>query len=191
MKQPLKISFRDIPPSDAVEADIRKHAAKLDLFYDQIMSCRVMVEAPHAHHHQGKLYQVRIDLTVPGKELVANRAPGEHHAHEDVYVAIRDAFAAAQRQLQNYKRLQEGHVKEHATPAHGRVMALSPAEGYGRIQTSDGHDIFFHRNSLVQGSFHDLKIGSEVRFVEEMGEDGPQASSVHVEGKHHLQDRQP
>lgn len=186
MQQPLQITFRDMPHSDFVEADIREHAEKLDQFYDSIMSCRVMVEAPHGHHHQGKLYHVRIDLTVPGKELVANRAPSEHHAHEDVYVAIRDAFDAARRQLQDFKRRQEGHVKTHEVPAHGRVTELIPEEDYGRIQTPDGRDIYFHRNSLVHGNYDELELGNEVRFVEEAGEEGPQASSVYLEGKHHV-----
>ncbi|MFO7552653.1 MAG: HPF/RaiA family ribosome-associated protein [Haliea sp.] len=191
MQQPLQITFRDIPRSDAVETDIREHAAKLDQFYDHIMSCRVMVEAPHGHHHQGKLYHVRVDLTLPGHELIASRAPAEHHAHEDVYVAIRDAFAAAKRQLQDFKRRQEGQVKEHETPAHGHITKLVPEEDYGRIRTSDGRDFYFHRNSLVRGDYDELKIGSEVRFVEEMGDSGPQASSVYLEGKHHVQDSRP
>lgn len=191
MQQALQITFRDMPHSDALEANIREHAEKLDQFYDRIMGCRVMVEAPHGHHQQGRLYHVRVELTVPGKELVASRAPGGHHAHEDAYVAIRDAFAAARRQLQDFKRQQEGHVKTHTTAAHGQVMELLPDEDYGRIQTSDGREIYFHRNSLVQGDYGDLEIGSEVRFVEEVGELGPQASSVYVEGKHHTLDSRP
>lgn len=186
MQQPLQITFRDIPHSDAVEANIREHAEKLDQFYNSIMSCRVMVEAPHGHHHQGTLYHVRIDLTVPGKELIANRAPSEHHAHEDVYVSIRDAFDAARRQLQDFKRQQEGHVKTHEVPAHGRVTELMPEEDYGRIQTPDDRNIYFHRNSLVHGNYDELELGSEVRFVEEAGEEGPQASTVYLEGTHHV-----
>lgn len=185
MQQPLQITFRDIPPSEAVEADIREKAAKLDQFFDKIMTCRVMVEAPHTHKHKGHLYHVRVDLTVPGGELIANRSPDSHQAHEDIYVAVRDAFDAAKRQLQEYKRKLKGNVKFHEVPAHGQVMELSPEQDYGRIQTSDGRDIYFHRNSLVQGEFDELLPGTEVRFVEEMGEEGPQASSLYVEGKHH------
>lgn len=191
MQQPLQITFRGIPHSDAVEARIRELADKLDQFYNSIMSCRVLVEEPHGHQQQGKLFHVRIELAVPGKELVASRAPAAHHAHEDVYVAIRDAFDAMRRQLQDYRRQQEGHVKEHETPAHGQVMELVPDQDYGRIQTSDGRGIYFHRNSLVQGSYTDLDIGTEVHFVEEAGESGPQASSVYVEGKHHTLDNRP
>ncbi len=102
MKLPLEITFRNVTPSDALEADIRAKAEKLDLFYDRVMACRVIVEAPHKHHHKGNTYHVRIDLTVPDGELVVSRDPGQNHAHEDAYVAVRDAFDAARRQLQDY-----------------------------------------------------------------------------------------
>jgi ribosomal subunit interface protein len=191
MRLPLEITFRDMQHSDAIEASIRKHAEKLDQFYDRIMACRVMIEAPHAHKHQGKIYHVRVELTVPGQELVASRSPGEHHAHEDIYVAIRDAFHGVQRQLQDFKRQQEGQVKAHVVPPHGHVTALVPDEDYGKILSSDGREIYFHRNSVVQGDYEDLEIGSEVRFVEEMGDLGPQATSVYVEGKHHVLNSRP
>ena len=115
------------------------------------MACRVVVESPHARHHQGRLYQVHIDITVPGAEWVASRSADKNHAHEDVYVAIRDAFDAAKRQLQEYKRKLKNKVKTHETPAHGQVAELEPNQDYGRIQASDGRDIYFHRNSLVRG----------------------------------------
>jgi len=186
MQQPLQITFRDIPSSEAVEAAIREKAAKLDQFYDHIMSCRVIIEAPHGHHHKGKLYHVSVDLTVPGEELVANRAPGEHHAHEDVYVAIRDAFNAARRKLQDFSRKQRGKIKSHDTPLHGKISELVPMEDFGRILTSDGRQVYFHRNSLLEGDLDSLEEGAEVRFAEEMGDNGPQASAVHIIGKHHI-----
>jgi len=108
MNQSLQITFRDIDHSDAIEAAVRKKAEKLEQFCDDILACRVMIEAPHAHQHQGRLYHVRIDMSVPGAELVANRAPSAHQAHENLYVSIRDAFDAAKRQLQSYKRRLEG-----------------------------------------------------------------------------------
>ncbi|MDP1683429.1 MAG: HPF/RaiA family ribosome-associated protein, partial [Burkholderiales bacterium] len=97
MKLPLQITVRDIPQSDALEAAIREKAEKLDLFYPHIMACRVVVEMPAKHKHKGKEFTVRIDLTVPGSEIVINR---DHH--EDVYVALRDAFDVAKRQLEDY-----------------------------------------------------------------------------------------
>ncbi len=185
MKQPLEITFRDIPRSEALEADIREKAEKLDKFYEHIMACRVVIEAPHSHHHQGNLFHVRIDLTVPGGELIAERGPKDHHAHENAYVAVRDAFDAIKRQLQNYARKQRGDVKRHETPPHGSITELVPMEDYGRILDAEGRDVYFHRNSLIDADFDALEIGDEVWFAEEMGEAGPQASSVHIVGKHH------
>jgi len=111
MQIPLQVTFRDMEHSDAVETRIREKADKLQRYYDRIMGCRVVVEMPQRHKHQGKLHSVRIDLTVPGAELVAN-----HTQHEDVYVAIRDAFDAMSRQLEDYARKQRGEVKTHAAP---------------------------------------------------------------------------
>lgn len=108
MKVPLQVTFRDMPSSDAVDMRIREKAEKLSRYYDRIMACRVVVEMPQRHKHQGKLHRVRIDLTVPGAELVAN-----HTQDEDVYVAIRDAFTAITRQLEDYARRQRGDVKTH------------------------------------------------------------------------------
>ena len=188
MKQPLDIIFRDMPPSEFVETRIKEKAAMLDKFYDRIMSCRVVVEMPHSHHNKGKLFHVTVDLTVPDGELIVNRSPRDHHAHEDVYVAIRDAFDAAKRQLQEYARKRRGDVKRHQAPDHGRITELVSWEDYGRIQTSDGRDIYFHRNSLVGGDYDELEAGDEVRFAVEEGENGPQASTVHIIGKHHIVD---
>ena len=186
MQKPLQITFRDIPHSGSVEEVIREKAAKLDQYFEKIMSCRVTIESPHTHQHQGRLYHVTVDITVPGTELVASRSADKNHAHEDVYVAIRDAFEAAKKQLQQYKRKLKNKVKTHEAPSHGLVAELVGDQDYGRIQTTDGRDIYFHRNSLVRGEYDDLEVGSEVRFVEELGEEGPQASTVHVIGKHHI-----
>jgi ribosomal subunit interface protein len=186
MQLPLQITFRHMNPSPQMEADIREKAEKLDQFYDQIMSCRVVVESHHQHHHQGNLYHVRVDVTVPGKELVASREPGQHHAHEDVYVAVRDAFDAIRRQLEDRARERRQDVKTHEPVPHGRISRLMPDEDYGRIETADGRDIYFHRNSVVNADFDKLEIGNEVRFDEEAGDKGPQASTVHVVGKHHI-----
>ena len=113
MPHPLQITFRNMDASAAIEAAVRERAEKLDELYDRIGSARVVVEAPHRRHHQGTLYHVRVDLHVPGDELVVNREAAENHAHEDVYVAIRDAFDAARRQLADWVRRHRGDVKSH------------------------------------------------------------------------------
>lgn len=186
MKLPLQITFRHMERSEALEADIREKAEKLDQYCDQIMSCRVVVDMPHQHKHQGQLFSISIDLTVPGGEIVASRTADEHHAHEDPYVATRDAFNAVQRRLEDYVRRLKREVKLHEPPPHGRVARLMRDEGYGFIERSIGGEVYFHRNSVLQDGFDALEVGSEVRFAEEMGDDGPQASSVAMIGKHHI-----
>ncbi len=188
MKQPLQITFRNIPHSDALETYIREKVAKLDELNVQIMACNVVIEQPHSHQQQGKLFEVSIDLTVPGAELVANRTPQDNHAHEDAYVATRDAFKSIRRQLQDFARKQHNKVKKHEAPSHGKVSEIEADKDFGRISTPDGREIYFHRNSLVDGDFDALEIGNEVRFDEEDGDQGPQASTVHLVGKHHIVD---
>lgn len=185
MKIPLQITFNNMEPSDAVEAKIREKVVNLEHFAGEIMSCRVIVDAPHKHHHKGNIYAVKIDITLPGEEIIADRNPAQDHAHEDVYVAIRDAFNAARRQLEDHVRKRRNKVKTHDTLPHGYIKELFPEENYGVIDTTDSRDIYFHRNSVFNADFDKLKIGDSVHFHEEMGEQGPQASTVHVEGKHH------
>jgi cold shock CspA family protein/ribosome-associated translation inhibitor RaiA len=206
MKIPLKITFRDMPPSKAIEDNIREKANKLDSLYNDIMGCRVTVEAPHRHHHKGKAYVVRIDMTVPGGELVVNREPqrlvaaraahaeelektlaenhepSKHAAHEDVYVAIRDAFNAAGRKLQDYARRRRGKIKVHDSTPPARVTKIFPIEDYGFLQTPDGREIYFHKNSVLPPGFDRLEVGTEVYYAEEPGDKGPQASTVRVTG---------
>lgn len=184
MQIPLQITFRNVDASPAVEANIRDHAERLERFDDSIVSCRVVVGLQHRHHHQGKLYHVNIDLKVPGAELVSGRGSDQHHAHEDVYVAVRDAFDSLRRRLEDHARRERGDVKTHDSPAHGRIVELHPQ--HGRIETPDGRTVYFHRNSVVGADFGALAVGDEVRFSEEAGDNGPQATTVHTIGKHHV-----
>lgn len=102
MQVPLEITFHGVPHSDAVATRVREKTSKLEQLCSQIISCRVVVEAEHHHQHQGNLFHVRIDLNVPNKHIVVSREHHDKQAHEDVYVALRDAFDAARRQLENY-----------------------------------------------------------------------------------------
>jgi ribosomal subunit interface protein len=181
MQVPVQIGFRGLKHSDAIEARVREKAAWLENFHDRIMACRVVVESPHRHHHKGKLYHVRVDVTVPGAELVVNRAPGDNPAHTDVYVAIRDAFESMRRQLETHTGRHQGKGMAHADhPGHpgGTVGEIHPEEDYGRIDSDDGRSIYFHRHSVLGGGFDGLKVGGRVTFVEETGDQGPQASTV-------------
>ncbi|SET33776.1 ribosomal subunit interface protein [Nitrosospira multiformis] len=182
MKLQLQITTRDIPHSEALENHIRQKAEKLETFYPQIMGCRIVVEVPHKHKHQGNLFNVRLDITVPGKELVVTREP-----NEDVYVALRDAFDAAKRQLEDYGRRQRGEVKAHAPVLHGKVVRLMPEEGYGFVETSGGQELYFHRENLANNNFEQLEEGSEVQFLEDIGSEGFQAKRVST-GKRQIEE---
>lgn len=173
MQKPLQITADDFALSTAIEAEIRKRAAKLEAFYDGIIGCRVAVAAPVTHHRKGGPFNVRIDLTVPGAELVVNR-----QEEEDLPVAIREAFDAMRRRLEDYARRQRGTVKTHEGPGAARVSKLFPQEGYGFLETPDGREIYFHSNSVLPPGFAQLQVGMAVRFVEEQGYEGPQASTV-------------
>ena len=120
MRIPLEIVFRNMDRSDAIEARVREKAERLERFSENITRCRVAIEAPHRHQHHGKLYKVGIEIGVPGRQLVINHAGPLDQAHEDVYVAIRDAFAAATRRLEDHVQIRRGQVKRHETRTEGR-----------------------------------------------------------------------
>lgn len=126
MDFPLDISFRNMDPSPAVETKVREKAAKLGRHYNRIIGCTVVIEAPHRHQNKGKLYSVHIDIRVPGKDLVVDRAKPLDQAHQDVYLAVRDAFKAADRQLEDHAQRMRGEVKNHSPSA--RDGAVPPAE---------------------------------------------------------------
>jgi len=172
-----------MPSSEAIESQIREKAGTLERFYEKITNCRVIVEAPHRRHHKGKLYHVRVDIAVPGGELVVKREPSQHASHEDIYVAIRDAFEAARRELQDYARRRRGQVKVRENSSTARVTKLFPDKGYGFLETPDGRELYFHRNSVLEPGFEKINLGTEVRFAEEQGEEGPQASTVRIAGR--------
>lgn len=198
MKSELQVTFRNMKPSKEVEEWIRAEAAKLDTLYAQLMGCRVAVELPHRHRRKGRLYHIRIDLTVPQGEIVVKHEPslgprarqlGEQRIrkqgevkspHKDLRQAIDDAFKAAGRRLQDYVRRQRGDIKSHEPPPEARVSKIFPLEGYGFLTSDDGREIYFHKNSVLGRAFPRLTLGTTVRFVEEQGEKGPQASTVRI-----------
>ena len=179
MQVPLQITMRDIAHSEALDTHIRSKMAKLEEFHPRITSCRVAVEHVGQHQHQGREYRVRIDVRVPGKEIVVNR---DHH--EDVYVALRDAFDSVKRQLEEAERLQRGDIKFHDTPQHGEIVRLFPEQGYGFIRSGDGREFYFGRENVVHPDFDALTAGARVQFIEDAGAEGPQAKRVTL-GKQH------
>jgi len=184
MKVPPEIVFEGMDSSDAVRARVEREVAKLERFHDRITSSRIVIEAPSHAKQKGGLYRVRVRMLTPdGGEIKAERHSDQNHAHENVYVAIRDAFAAARRQLQDRSRRRRGDVKAHEASPEGTVAKMFPEQGYGFIQSVGGDEIYFHRNAVLNDGFDRLKPGEAVRYAEEMGEKGPQASTVQPLGR--------
>jgi cold shock CspA family protein len=195
---PVQVTFRNVDPAKEIEEDIRARAEKLEKFYSPITSCRVLVEAPERHRQKGHLFRISVDLTVPEGEIVIKRAPTLYSRERDMgdersrkgmetgserkylKVAIRESFDAARRKLQDQARRRRLDVKKHEGTPEARVTKLFPNQDYGCIETADGREIYFHAHSVINGRFKDLKLGAKVRFAEEAGEKGPQASTVRL-----------
>lgn len=176
----LHISFRGMEPSPALETQVRRGVEELEQFSDRIVSCRVVLEAGDRHHRQGRIYHVLVDLTVPGGKVVANRESGFNRAHEDLHVAIRDAFDVARRRLQDHMRRLEHQMKRHEPSLIGHIVKIFVDRNYGFLGTKTGEEVYFHKNSVSGNGFKKLKVGDRVRYVVDLeeGEKGSQASAV-------------
>lgn len=183
MPIPLEVTFHGVPSSGALRDNIVTQVAKLERQAPDALSCRVTVEYAGQRRHKGNRYHVHVRLIIPGAEFNAGLTPPGNASHQDPYVAVRDAFEALRRQLEESLRIRRGEVKIHVAQPHGRIARLFPEAGYGIIVAEDGREIHFHRNSLVDAAFEDLQMGSEVRFTEAPGVEGPWASTVHAGGK--------
>jgi ribosomal subunit interface protein len=173
MQIPMEISTRDVTLSPAIEAELRKRADKIERHYNRVTSCRIALERPTGnHHHDGGPYRVRVDVTVPGSEVVADKQS------EELFIAIRDAFEAAERQVEEFVDRRRDFAKPPAgvTP-EGEVVRLF-SEGFGFLTAPDGREVYFHRNAVDEPGFDKLEVGSRVRFAEGQSLEGPQASTV-------------
>jgi ribosome-associated translation inhibitor RaiA len=123
MRVTPEISFRNFEATNGIRDLIHEEVLKLETFYDRIIGCSVMMEVPHRRHEEGNLYHVRVRTTIPGRQLVVSRDPSRHQAHEDPYVAVRDAFAAMRRRLDEYAGKRRGKVRtDESAPAGGRSL---------------------------------------------------------------------
>jgi cold shock CspA family protein/ribosome-associated translation inhibitor RaiA len=198
MHRPPTITFRGIDHSPSLEEEIRARINKLETYYTGITGCRVLVEPAQRHHETGNRYHVRIDLSVPGEEIVVAHEASLHATAQEVElqkttrvdeldperkhvrVAIREAFDVARRRLQDYARRQRGTVKATSRQPRGRVSQIFPIDEYGYIETDDGREVYFQKSSVLNDSFDRLVVGSAVSYVESPGEKGPQASTVRI-----------
>lgn len=182
MELPVQITFRNMERDPAIESIVRRRSATLEKYFPRMVGCRVVIEAPHRRHRTGNLFHVRVDATIAGKELVVRRDPPERGSHADLRVAIREAFDATRRLLMDEARRRRGQVKGHLGTAYGRIALLDAGKGFGFLRAADGRDIYFHAHSVLDG-FDSLAVGARVRFTEERGNEGPQASTVVISGK--------
>jgi cold shock CspA family protein len=188
MQTPAEIAFQHCEPSEEIRAEVDRQTQRLERFSSRITSCHVVVTKSAARHKKGDLYRVDLRIAMAGqKDVIVDRSHGDAPEHEHAEVAIRDAFDAAIRRIEDVMRDLRGEVKQHAAPEHGRVARFLADEDCGFIETPDGREIYFHRNSVLDGNFDRLVVGSEVCFVEEAGEKGAQASTVRLIGKHHIE----
>ncbi|HYD30077.1 MAG TPA: HPF/RaiA family ribosome-associated protein [Azospirillaceae bacterium] len=191
MDVPLEIAFHNMEPSEAVEARVRERVAKLEKLYDRLVSCSVVVEAPHRQHRTGNIFRVRIYMSVPGGDLVVDKEPNhakERYSGPDVYVIINDAFDVAERRLKDFKARQRGEVKTHDMPMHGHIMSIDPTQDIGFLRNAEGSHLRFHRNAVINEDLEKFNPGDPVHYVEAMGDTGPQASKVwRVQSEHQMQ----
>lgn len=181
MDVPPEIAFRNVDATEELKGRILDGISDLEEVHDHVITCRVMVEETNPARNAGKLNHVRIEVSVPNHQVVVNRDPPEHPASQDLRQAVNEAFRKARRRLREVKAKQRGHVKVHDLPPHGRVVRLLTDDTgvrFGFLLSRDGREIYFHENSLVDLDFDELEVGTEVRFAEERGKQGPQASTV-------------
>ena len=183
LQTPVQIDFKGHEGSAAQKAAIQEYLAEIERMFDRIVAGRVAVTAPGKHHRGGEPFEISIRLTLPdGREVDVSRVPAADERHADFKFALGDAFRRAQRQLRDQVERMQGEVKTAATQPTGTIVRLF--EDHGFLESADGLEIYFHRNSVLNGGFAKLEPGMKVSFVEAQGEKGPQASTVKLLGKH-------
>ncbi|MBW4648168.1 MAG: cold shock domain-containing protein [Kastovskya adunca ATA6-11-RM4] len=185
MKVPLEVSYRNVEKTNDLETLVREKVGKLEQVCDHISSCRVVVEKANERPKSGSPYRVSIDLTVPpSHELAAVENPGQGTQYVPLETVIRHAFDAARRQLVELSDRQNDAVKTHPEQEMTAIVTkLFPEQGYGFIKSLTGEDVYFHENSVVNHDFDRIDVGTGVHFVAVEGEQGLQATTVHIVDK--------
>ncbi|MEJ2378665.1 MAG: HPF/RaiA family ribosome-associated protein [Pseudolabrys sp.] len=187
METPVEIDFQGMDAKPDIREAIAKHVAMLEDRFGRVTAGRVVLKAPSGRHRTGGIYEINIHMTLPeGRDVNIDRTPQNDERYADLNFALNDAFKRARRQLQDQVRKLQGEVKQHEGPPLGTVIQLDPLGEFGFIESDDGREIYFHRNSVLGGELGKLEVGLRVTFAEEMGEKGPQASTVKPMAKHSL-----
>ena len=187
MQTPVEIDFQGLKGNEQLRACVLKHIAVLEERFGRITACRVVIKAPSERHRTGSAYEIALRLSLPqGREVDIGRSEKPDVRHADATVALNDAFRRARRRLQDHARRMRGVVKSHDGPPIATVRSFDGLAGFGFLETTDGREIYFHKNSILNGDFRGVAPGARVTFFEEMGDKGPQASTVKLLGKHGL-----
>lgn len=187
MQTPVEIEFQEMAASPAIQETLAGLVEKLEQRYGRITACRIVVKGPGNRHQTGGLYDINIRMALPdGREVNIGRTPKADERHADLSFAINDAFKRARRRLQDNARRIAGMIKSHEGQPIGTVVRLDPAGEFGFLRSSEGDEVYFHRNSVLGAKLSQLDIGSRVVFSREIGEKGPQATTVKLLGKHAL-----
>jgi cold shock CspA family protein len=187
MQTPLEIDFQGLTETPEIRAAIEKHVAQFEELWGRVTAGRVMLKAPSHHHREGGLYEIHVRLLLPdGREVNVEHTATADERRSDFSFALNNAFKRARRQLEEKARRTEGDVKHHDAAPIGTVVRLDPSGEFGFLETKDGQEVYFHRNSVIGEGYSHLRVGSRVTFAEEAGEKGTQASTVKLLGKHGL-----
>jgi ribosome-associated translation inhibitor RaiA/cold shock CspA family protein len=180
MQTGVEIVFHKMDRSPAVEAKVRERIERLERRFGRLTSFRTTLDAPHRHHSKGIHYAVRLEAHVPSGILTVDREPGDNFAHQDILVAVRDAFDAMERKIKAWADTHTGRPDARAEPLQGRIAELHPDRDFGQIALTDGRLLYFHRHSFVEGDFDKLSEGDTVELAVAEGDSphGPHASTV-------------
>ena len=177
MQTPIKIDFQGFTPNDRQRAAVQEHVELFENRFGLITSGHIVVIGPGGHHRTGDPYEIHVQLRLPAaKEVHISHTPGIDERHSDFFFALNDAFKRARRQLGNKASRLQGETKHHEPQITGIVTKLF--EDHGFVESENGLEIYFHKNSVLGEGFSKLKPGISVTFVEELGENGPQASTI-------------
>jgi len=187
MQTPLELACQDVEISPDIRKLIDGNIEALEQRFGRVTSCKIIIRGPGNRHQTGGLNHVSIRLALPdGRDVNVGRTPKEDERHADLAFAVNDAFKRARRQLQDQARRLQAQVKTHAEQPTGTVVRIDPNGDFGFLKSGDGSELYFHRNSVLDGGFGALSVGSRVSYYEEIGEKGAQASTVRLLGKHAL-----
>ena len=175
---PFDIAYEDLDPVPAAERHVLRGLARLERLAPDLVRVHVTLAKRGARREKGDLYTVNLEVTGPGRDVFVSRTPTLHSESEDLLIAIGEAFDKARRGLVESRAVMRGEVKSHEPAATGTVTELFP--DYGFIRAMDGRVVYFHKHSVLAGGWDDMEVGVQVRFADEPGDEGPQATAVVV-----------